>query len=77
MVGPQLGISTTIRSQMVPGTTGAQIQEPKEDADGKFPCPRCDKTYLHKPLALLWSGESFSSSAASVLIIVCGRAYVR
>ena len=29
------------------GTTPAKSQVPQKDADGKFPCPHCNKTYLH------------------------------
>lgn len=29
------------------GTTTAKSQIPQKDADGKFPCPHCTKTYLH------------------------------
>lgn len=29
------------------GTTAAKAQIPQKDADGKFPCPHCTKTYLH------------------------------
>ena len=29
------------------GTTQAKNQIPQKDADGKFPCPHCTKTYLH------------------------------
>lgn len=29
------------------GTAGAKAQVPQKDADGKFPCPHCTKTYLH------------------------------
>lgn len=30
-----------------PGTTTAKPSIPQKDADGKFPCPHCTKTYLH------------------------------
>ncbi|ROW09637.1 hypothetical protein VMCG_02677 [Cytospora schulzeri] len=30
-----------------PGTAAAKAQVPQKDADGKFPCPHCTKTYLH------------------------------
>lgn len=29
------------------GTSQAKNQIPQKDADGKFPCPHCTKTYLH------------------------------
>lgn len=29
------------------GTASAKNQIPQKDADGKFPCPHCTKTYLH------------------------------
>ena len=29
------------------GTTGPKTTAPVKDADGKFPCPHCVKTYLH------------------------------
>lgn len=29
------------------GTTAAKAAIPQKDADGKFPCPHCTKTYLH------------------------------
>lgn len=30
-----------------PGSAAAKAQIPQKDADGKFPCPHCTKTYLH------------------------------
>ncbi|KAK4100835.1 hypothetical protein N658DRAFT_426888 [Parathielavia hyrcaniae] len=30
-----------------PGSAQAKNQVPQKDADGKFPCPHCTKTYLH------------------------------
>jgi hypothetical protein len=30
-----------------PGSGPAKPQVPQKDADGKFPCPHCTKTYLH------------------------------
>lgn len=30
-----------------PGSAAAKAQVPQKDADGKFPCPHCTKTYLH------------------------------
>ncbi|KAL2267513.1 hypothetical protein VTJ83DRAFT_4790 [Remersonia thermophila] len=30
-----------------PGSAQAKNQIPQKDADGKFPCPHCTKTYLH------------------------------
>lgn len=30
-----------------PGTTAKNAAIPPKDADGKFPCPHCNKTYLH------------------------------
>ncbi|KAL8382730.1 hypothetical protein RB595_006492 [Gaeumannomyces hyphopodioides] len=31
----------------VAGSVAAKNQIPQKDADGKFPCPHCNKTYLH------------------------------
>jgi hypothetical protein len=30
-----------------PGSASSKNQVPQKDADGKFPCPHCTKTYLH------------------------------